>query len=102
MGRLAVTRSAARCILLTRRYLRNDTFLVLPKQAKVWYNKYGMNQISNPVSSRGKSVSDRHEDCLCRLYRNHHCCTTVAVQAVQEWCNSGNWVGFTGVVQHSE
>ena len=24
---------------------------------------------------------------LYRLYRNHHCCTTIAVQAVQEWCN---------------
>jgi hypothetical protein len=28
---------------------------------------------------------------LYRLCRNHHCCTTIAVQVVQEWRNSGNW-----------
>jgi Tat protein secretion system quality control protein TatD with DNase activity len=28
---------------------------------------------------------------LYRLHRNHHCCTTIAAQAVQEWCNSGSW-----------
>ena len=51
-------------------------------------------------TSAGYALSARgHTCCLWlqidfRLYRqgrNHHCCTTIAVQAVQEWRNSGNW-----------
>ena len=38
----------------------------------------------------GNATDDRFlAEPLCHLYRNHHCCITIAIQAVQEWCNSG-------------
>ena len=41
-----------------------------------------------PRSERDEGRDERLSR-LCRLYRNHHYCTTIAVQAVQEWCDSG-------------
>ena len=58
--------------------------------------------IPSPVTiftSAGYALSAHGHTCclglidfrLYRLCHNRHCCTTVTVQAVQEWRNSGNW-----------
>ena len=60
----------------------------LPSASHLWHRQKG-----GPAARLCRIVTRRlwlfPRDRLYRLYHNHHCCTTAAVQAVQEWCNSG-------------
>ena len=66
----------------------NSTFLRIATRFLQEHDDVVVGRISRHPLSKCK-LKDIPKSHLYRLYRNHRCCTTVAVQAVQEWCNSG-------------